>query len=382
MITTTGSNLTTKVVKRIEEISPEDWNKIFPNVLENYHFFKTLDESHFNQFSFYYILVYDQDEVVGATSCFLMNYPLDTTVQGPLKTLTSGVKKIFPNIFNLKALICGLPMGPGRIGIVGDTDKVLQAILKRLEQITQDEKVPIIAFKDFDAHYTNTLDRLQKEGFWKFESMPNTEMEIKFESFDEYLKTLSRASRDGVKRKFKKIDGQVKIDLEISNELNGTLEEVHALYLQTSAKNEVNFEILPKEFFQNVSKNMPGQAKYFLWRINNKLAAFAFCLVSNDHLIDYYLGFDYAIAYDYHLYFVRFRDLMNWCIQHKIKTYEMGATSYEPKKRLGFNFIPLYVYVRHRSKWINSLLKSLSHFLKPENFDPTLKELKKKNNEE
>jgi len=336
-----------------------------------------LDESHFDQFSFYYILVYDQGEVAGAAPCFLMNYPLDTTVQGPLKTLTSTIKKIFHNLFNLKALICGLPMGPGRIGIVGNRDDVMKAILMQLEQIAKDEKVPIIAFKDFDSHYTTDLDQLRKEGFWRFESMPNTEMEIKFKSFDEYLKTLSRASRDGVKRKFKKVDGQVKIDLEVSNELNGSLEDAHALYLQTSAKNGVDFEILPKEFFQNISKNMPGQAKYFLWRINHKLVAFALCLVSDDHFIDYYLGFDYSVAYDYHLYFVRFRDLMNWCIQNKIKRYEMGTTSYEPKKRLGFNFIPLYVYVKHRRKWTNSFLKLLSRFLKPENFDQTLKELKK-----
>ncbi len=373
--------LVTKVVRKIEEISPEDWNKTFPGVLENYHFFKTLDESHFDQFSLYYILVYDQDGVVGATSCFLMNYPLDTTVQGPLKTLTSALKNIFPSIFNLRALICGLPMGPGRIGILGEKNEVIQAVLKCLEQIANDEKVSIIAFKDFDAHYTDNLDPLQREGFWKFESMPNTEMEIKFKSFDEYLKTLSRASRDGIKRKFKKVDGQVEIDLEISNALNGSLEEAHALYLQTSAKNDVNFEILPKEFFKNISKNMPDETKYFLWRINKKLVAFALCLVSDDYFIDYYLGFDYSIAYDYHLYFVRFRDLMNWCIQNKIKRYEMGSTSYEPKKRLGFNFIPLYGYVRHRQRWINSFLKLLSRFLKPENFDQTLKELKKTNHE-
>jgi len=35
MITTTGADLTTKVVKRIEELSSEAWVKTFPDVLEN-----------------------------------------------------------------------------------------------------------------------------------------------------------------------------------------------------------------------------------------------------------------------------------------------------------------------------------------------------------
>ena len=376
-----GSDLTTKVVRKIEEISPEEWNQAFPQVLENYYFFKTLDESNFHQFSFYYILVYDHNKLLGAASCFLMNYPLDTTVQGPFKSFSTAIKKIFPKVFNLKALICGLPMGPGRIGIAGKADKVIKTILECMEQIAKQEKAPVVAFKDFGIDYAHVLEPLQARGFSKLESMPNTEMEIEFSSFEQYLKTLSRASREGIKRKFKKVDGQVKIDLEISNDLNGPLEEVHALYLQTLARNDVNFEILPKEFFRNISKNMPEQTKYFLWRIDNKLVAFAFCLVSNDHLIDYYLGFDYSVAYDYHLYFIRFRDLMNWCIQNKIKRYEMGSTSYEPKKRLGFNFIPLFVYAKHRNQWINPLFKMVCRFLEPENFDQTIKKMKRKHEE-
>ncbi len=371
--------LKTKVLRKIEEISPEEWNSVFPDVLEGYHFFKTLEQSRFDQFSFRYILVYDNKTLVGATVSFLMSYALDTTVQGSFGYFTTAVKKIFPNIFNLRVLICGLPMGQGRIGIGAEGAGVVRAIHECLEQIAKEEKVSIIAFKDFGQNYAEILDQqLRPNGFHKIESMPNTEMDIRFTNFDEYLKSLSRVSRDGVKRKFKKVDGRVKIELEVTNELNGALDDVHKLYLQTAAKAEVNLEHVPKDFFQNISKNMPVETKYFLWRMDNKLVAFAFCLVSKDRFIDYYLGFDYSVAYDYHLYFIRFRDLMNWCIANKIPIYEMGNTSYEPKRRLGFDFIPLYVYVKHRNKWINPLFKLLCTFLKPENFDPVLKDMKKK----
>ena len=39
--------LRTKVFRRMEEISPEEWGRVFPDVLEGYSFFKTLDESGF-----------------------------------------------------------------------------------------------------------------------------------------------------------------------------------------------------------------------------------------------------------------------------------------------------------------------------------------------
>ena len=118
---------------------------------------------------------------------------------------------------------------------------------------------------------------------------------------------------------------------------------------------------------------MPEESKFFLWRMNNKLAAFAFCLVCGDYLVDYYLGFDYSVAYQYHLYFVRFRDLVNWCIKNKIKKYEMGATGYEPKRRLNFSLIPLYIYVKHRNKFFNPIFRVFCRLLQPTNFQPVLK---------
>ena len=370
--------LTTRIVRKIDDIIPEEWNRVFPPVLENYYFFKTLTESRFEEFSFYFITVHEGEELVGAAPCFLMNYPLDTTVQGRLKNLFAGIQKFFPKIFNLKALICGCPMGPGRMGIRGDRARVIRAILEGMQQIARKEKVPIVAFKDFDATYRQVLDPLRQQCFYEFESLPNTEMDLPFKDFEDYLKTLSRISRYDLRRKFKKVDGHVCIETEVSNRLDGVLlDEVYALFLQTSSRGELQFEKVPKDFFKNIAGNMPDQVRFFLWRIDKKLVAFTLCLVSGDRLIDYYLGLDYAVAFQYHLYFVRFRDLLKWCLDQKIKKYEMGNTSYEPKRRLGFNFIPLYAYAKCRNPWINPFFKLLCRAVKPGNFEPVLKDMKK-----
>jgi predicted N-acyltransferase len=140
----------------------------------------------------------------------------------------------------------------------------------------------------------------------------------------------------------------------------------------------MGFEMLPMSFFRNVPKHMPDRTKYFLWRLDGKLVAFLFCLVSDELLIDYYVGLDYGIAHKYHLYFLKFRDVLNWCIKHKIKRYEMGITGYEPKRRLGFEFIPLYLYVKLRNRALRPIFNTVCQFLKFENFDQSLKEARKK----
>jgi len=182
-----------------------------------------------------------------------------------------------------------------------------------------------------------------------------------------------------LKRKFKKVDGHVDIKLEITDRLGASLDEAHALYMQMVNRHEMSLETMTKEFFAKISENMPGETKYFLWRIDGKLVAFSFCLVSKDYFLDYYLGLDYSMAYDYHLYFVRFRDMMKWCLANGMKTYEMGCTNYDPKKRLDFKFVPLDIYVKFTQPWANRFVKIACEMIKPQNYDPVLKKMVEKN---
>ena len=373
------TTLKTRVINKISEISEKEWNRIFPPVLEDYNFYKTMDESGFDQFSFFYILVYDRKILVGAAPCFSMKYSLDTSINGPLRHFSNIIKEFFPNIFSIGAVVCGMPLGECRIGMDGDSNEIIKVILRRMDQIAKKKKVPIIAFKDFDKTYLDKLEILKKEGFTRFDSLPSSTMAIKFGSFEDYLKTLSAASRYDFRRKLKKVSGKTKMEFEVTDALEGdTLAEVYGLYLKVVEKHEMGFELIPMEFFKNISKNMPKKAKFFLWKINGKLAAFVFSLNSEDVFLDCYVGLDYAVAHEYHLYFIKFHDLLNWCIKHNMKRYDMGITGYEPKKRMGFDFYPLYLSVKHRNGFVRPIFNFFCQFLKFENFDPALREIKTK----
>ena len=100
--------LRTEIITDITRISSEAWSGVYPDVLESYSFFKTLQESGLEQFEWHYILVYDFEELVGIAPCFLMHYPLDTTIQGPIKAVLLKIKKRFPRFMELRALVCGL----------------------------------------------------------------------------------------------------------------------------------------------------------------------------------------------------------------------------------------------------------------------------------
>ena len=185
----TTSKFNVKVVDRIAKLPEEDWKSVFPKALENYHFFKTLDESFSDQFKFFYILVYKDDLPVGATSCFITNFPLSIAVKGFFKNFLGFIERIIPCIFNPRTLICGLPMGEGRIGIIGDSEAVMREINSTLGKLAKEQKAQLIIYKDFNSSYKDMFKPVIKNGYLKMESFPSTDMEIDFGDFEWYLES-------------------------------------------------------------------------------------------------------------------------------------------------------------------------------------------------
>jgi len=361
----------TKIFAKIEEIPEKDWVSVFPKVAENYRFFKTLDRLDFGQFRFYYLMAYDKGIPVGATSLFLMDFQLDMAAQGMLKRCTRFIKKIFPGLLSSKVLFCGLISGRGRIGTSGDPEVILDAFLAAMEGLAKKEKARAIVFKDFDPAYDKLMQHLKEKGFLCQKNLPLAVMKIDFTDFESYLKTLSSISRQGLRRKLKKIRQNPHFDLEITASISAEVSrQMHGLYLQTARKAEIEFEKLPPDYFAAVSDQMPESNKCFLWRLDGKLVAFAQCFVHGDYFIDYYLGFDYAVAHECSFYYVRFKALLEWCIANGMKTYEIGQSNYEIKRRLGFEFMPLYVYSRPLGKLSVPLFKFYHRFLTFEKLQP------------
>ena len=377
------SPLTVNVSSSVREIDPKEWRAVFSSAPEEYFLFKTMEETLREQFKFCYISLYENSRIVCLAPCFITDYALDTSLGSFLKTWASRVKKLFPHLFTVRVLICGSPIDAGRIGTSNpphpDTVNILAGTL---HSIGRQEHIRLLAFKDFPKHQAALFEPLQGRGFHKVPSYPACSLDVRFRSFEEYLASFSSATRKDLKRKFKKVDGQIHLEMEVGSGPGNLLDQIHRLYLNTLEKSDAPFERITKKFFERIAIDMPEETKYFLWRIDGRLVAFDLCLVSGSTLADKYIGMDYEAAYQYHLYYVTFRDVLSWCIQNGIRTYSTGTLNYDPKKRLDFTFVPQDLYFKHMNRAMNFLLGPLSGLLKPENFDPLLKSLTKKSTQQ
>jgi predicted N-acyltransferase len=171
----------------------------------------------------------------------------------------------------------------------------------------------------------------------------------------------------------KKAQSSGLIEVKITTDIKNIIEDIYRLYLNTYNASSVKFEKLTKEFFLNITSYMPSQAKFFLYYLDGKLAAFNLCFVYKDALIDKFIGFDYEMAYKYNLYFFSWCYNIKWCIENCVRYYQVGQTDYYPKLKLGGRIVPLYAYVKHNNPIQNLILKLLAKILRPPGLYENLK---------
>ena len=99
-------------------------------------------------------------------------------------------------------------------------------------------------------------------------------------------------------------------------------------------------------------------------------------MLQGDAMYDEYLGLDYSVALDLHLYFYTLRDVIEWSIQHGLKWYCSSALNYDPKLHLKCDLAPLDLYVAHTSKIANFILKRVLPYMEPTRGDKVLKQFK------
>lgn len=362
-----------KIFDSIRQIDRLDWDRIFGNMPEGYAFYKTLEEANLEDFSFHYVVLYQNRQIVSIAPVFIADFDLGIAVEGWLEKLIFGIRKIIPRFLMLKTLFCGTPFGEhGVIGLsnnTGSESHFIQGLLESLDGFARQKEIKFIIFKDFLENQSRFLSPLLRKGFFRLNSFPVAQNELNFNSLEDYINSLGSATRKNLRRKIKSAYSQAKITVQIVDRVDNIIDDIYGLYFNTLSQGGTRFETLTREFFLGVGRNMQPNVKFFLYYVNDKLAAFNLCFVYSDLCIDKFIGFDYDISNANHLYSVSWCHNIEWCLKNSIKFYKTGQTDYYAKLRMGSKLISLYAYLRHSNKVINSFLRIISLILKPDNFN-------------
>ena len=352
------------------------WKRALQNKCKDHRYYEIVQETLQCGFEHHYLLIEDHAGQVRAIQpVFFVRQNLVEGVRGKVRSIVGTIRKMFPRFLTMRVLMVGCGAGAGDLGVWDKDDEpfVAKALQSSLQTYARQNKASLVVFKDFPAIYRSALEVLYSSGYARIPSMPMTRLSLRYENWDEYFGALSKATRKDLRRKFRKAERAPNIQMEVVTDVSPFIDEIYPLYLAVHERSALKFETLTKEYFRAIGQQMPERARFFIWRQNDKIVSFSFCLVCGDAIYDECIGLDYEVALDLHLYFYTLRDIISWALQQRLKYYYSNPLNYEPKLHLDCELVCLDLCVIHTNPLLNPIFCRLIKYLGPTRHDPILR---------
>lgn len=366
--------ITAQAYSTIRAIDRDAWNDCFPNALEDWDYYLAVENAGIEDFQWRYLALYEGSALVAVAPAFTTGYRLDTTVQGVGKRITERLERYWPGLLQLNLYAIGSPVAEqcdaGTASHVPAERR--QALLEQLLLIARrdadDLGIGLRAVKDAPSRDRQWADSCQAAGFQAMPSLPSALLPIPFGSVDAYLGTLGKSTRKDLRRTLRAPGPRI----EWRRTIDDVLPEIMRLYEATLARSDLQFERLPENYFTSVLEQLGERAACVLYWVGEQLVAFNLILIDQHRLIDKFFAHDLDLTREHNLYMRSWLANVDYCIEHKIALYECGQAGYASKLRLGCSFTGNTLFFRHRNPLINTLLKLIKLFIRPDRSDPAM----------
>jgi Acetyltransferase (GNAT) domain len=366
---------------RLEVVARDDlakfphWQRAFAGERKDHRYYELIEDTLHPEFDYRYFILRDASgEVRAVEPFFMLDQDLLVGISGRLGRFIEGVRRLWPRFMRMRTLMVGCVAGEGHLDGAEIRGRLLARQLAAL--ITGHARAlgaRLVVLKEFPSKYRPTLECFLDNGFSRIPSMPMTRLSIDYPSFDDYAKhALSGRTRRDLRKKFRAAEEGAALEMSVVNDVTPFIHEIYPLYLQVYERSKLHFEKLTEQYFRELGRRMRDKVRFFLWRRNGRIVAFATCMTQDDALYAEYIGLDYDVALDLHLYHYVFRDVVTWAIANGYKWFRSSGLNYDPKFHLRHLLDPLDLYVRHTSATINTVMKWLLPLLEPTRYDKTL----------
>ena len=364
------------VMRRADLARCPHWRHAFGDQRKDHRFHELVEDTIRQEFEFRYFAIRDADGTVRAIQpFFILDQDLLAGAGSKVQAIIRSVRHVWPGCLRVRTLMVGCPVGEGHLdGCEASHQANARLLACAITTHARRLETPLIVLKEFPARYRGALDCFLRNGFSRVPSLPMTRLNIDYPSFDAYMATaLNGATRRKLRKKFAAAAAATPIELSIVCDVTPVIDEIHPLYLQVYERSKLHFEKLTKPFLCSLGQRMPDKVRFFLWRQNGRIVAFTLCMIEGDAIYAEYIGLDYSVALDLHLYHYAVRDMIAWATGHGFKWLRSSGLNYDPKLHLRHVLDPTDLYVRHTSAIVNAALKRILPLIEPTRHDPTLK---------
>jgi predicted N-acyltransferase len=353
------------------------WTSTFTDQRKDYRYYEILDDTLRGDFEYrYFAIVDDSGEVRAIQPFFLVDQDILEGLGAERNSWILLIRRYYPRFLKLRTLMVGCSAGEAHLAATKalPVDIVAETLSNGIVKQARALKAQLVVLKEFPSRYRNVLHCFEQCGFARAPSMPMTKLDIAYESFDAYMaKALKSSTRRKLRKKLAATAGVSDIRLSVTDDATSFVDEIYPLYLQVFERSNMRFEKLTKDFFRQLGQRMNDKVRFFAWRRGNTLVAFSLCMVQGDSLYAEYVGFDYTVAIDLHLYHYVVRDMINWGIAEGYKWFRSSSLNYDPKLHMRHRLDPIDLYARHTSDLANAIFRRAMPWMAPVRYDATLK---------
>jgi hypothetical protein len=366
-----------EVASRLKAIECERWVNAFGSEAKDRRYYELVEDTIHEEFDYRYFIVRDETgEVCAVQPFFVLDLDLLIGIKPQFGWLIDFIRRPWPGFMRARTLMVGCAAGEGHLD--GKDEYAQRSAARLLASALVNEarklKARLVVLKEFPAKYRPALECFVDKDFTRIPSLPNVILNIDYSSFEDYMqRALSGNARKNLRRKLKAAEHAAPIEMSIVDDIAPMIDDIYPLYLQVFHRSNLHFEKLTKDYFCGLGRRLGDKNRFFVWRQNGKIVAFGSCLLQGDTIHAEYLGLDYEVALDLHLYHYTFRDLIGWGIAHGYKWFHSSALNYDPKFHLRYELDPIDLYVRHTSTIFNAILRRILPWIEPTRYDETLK---------
>ncbi|MCH2199133.1 MAG: GNAT family N-acetyltransferase [Flavobacteriales bacterium] len=254
-------------------------------------------------------------------------------------------------------------------------DTQIQVLVKTTEIIKVEEnkngkRISATLIKDFYPESFQWADRFSGNGFSEFFVDPNMIMPVKasWNSFEDYLNALTSKYRTKAKAAIRRSkDIEIR---ELSPEDMTILEsDLLRLYEQVYDRADFKLGKLDARCFFNLKQHLEECFSLKGFFLEGKLVGFQSSFVYDDCLDCHFIGIDYKLNHKYAIYSRMLYEYIDMAIQRKVSRISFGRTAMEIKSTVGAFPVDMKIYIRHRAKASNQLLKLIFGYVKPSEFN-------------
>jgi predicted N-acyltransferase len=349
---------TYRIFDSIDDVDLADWERLRSecgrSIFMDPRFIAAAETSMKATCRCWYVIVYDADLRPVASAClFAMTVDLADVAHRGLARVIRHAPAALSKLAKWNVLVCCLPGLPGEKTLALSPREDSRLILPLLDQamlaVAERAKANVIACKEFPIEDLQRMAPMLELGYRQIPTPATHYFEAAFRDLAHYSAALRYKYRWNLKVSRRKLEcGSIRTSVLTDPEqiLKAFTPEVHALYYEMAARADLKLEILPIDFFHQVTLRLPGAVDLVTLSKDSKVIAFAWCLSDGTIYHALYGGLDYRLNRQFDLYFNLVYACLDRALQRRVSKICLGQSANAFKARIGCQPAPLYAFAK------------------------------------